>query len=148
MNRERALKEKPALIIILILYRNVDKTGVGKSLREIWLGFLKVIKNLRFMAIIIIVGGFWAIQHQLYATMPKYVLRTVGESASPEWYANVNPLVVILFVLLFGSFFLARQEKGTRPAGRNPAVPPSPTPGPERVRRYTRGPLKPLNSAA
>ncbi|MGV8119670.1 MAG: MFS transporter [Candidatus Xenobiia bacterium LiM19] len=88
-----------ALIIILILYRNVDTTGVGKSLREIWDGFFKVLKNLRFMALIIIVGGFWAIQHQLYATMPKYVLRTVGEMASPEWYANINPLIVILFVV-------------------------------------------------
>jgi len=88
-----------ALIIILVLYRNVDTTGVGKSLKEILEGFLKVLKNLRFMALIVIVGGFWAIQHQLYATMPKYVLRTVGESASPEWYANVNPLMVILLVV-------------------------------------------------
>ncbi|MDQ7825289.1 MAG: MFS transporter [Candidatus Eremiobacteraeota bacterium] len=99
INIASALMCIAALVIILILYKNVDTTGVGKSFREIWQGLLKVVKNLRFMAIIIIVGGFWAIQHQLYATMPKYVLRTVGESASPEWYANVNPLVVILFVL-------------------------------------------------
>ncbi|MEZ4906482.1 MAG: hypothetical protein R2771_02300 [Saprospiraceae bacterium] len=35
---------------------------------------------------------------QLYATMPKYVLRMVGEGATPSWYANVNPLVVVLTV--------------------------------------------------
>jgi hypothetical protein len=38
------------------------------------------------------------VQHQLYATMPKYVLRMVGEGASPSWYANVNPAVVVLTV--------------------------------------------------
>jgi dipeptide/tripeptide permease len=31
--------------------------------------------------------------------MPKYVLRTVGEHASPEWIANVNPFVVMVFVV-------------------------------------------------
>jgi MFS family permease len=30
--------------------------------------------------------------------MPKYVLRMAGEGASPSWYANVNPLVVVLTV--------------------------------------------------
>lgn len=40
------------------------------------------------------------VQHQLYATMPKYVLRLAGEGASPSWYANVNPLVVVLCVNL------------------------------------------------
>jgi len=37
---------------------------------------------------------------QMYATMPKYVLRTVGEHASPEWIANVNPFVVMTMVML------------------------------------------------
>ena len=38
------------------------------------------------------------VQHQLYASMPKYVLRMAGEGASPSWYANVNPLIVVLTV--------------------------------------------------
>ena len=33
------------------------------------------------------------------ASMPKYVLRLIGDQASPEWYANVNPLVVVLLVV-------------------------------------------------
>jgi len=51
------------------------------------------------MALILIVAGFWLIQGQLYATMPKYTLRLVGESAAPEWLANVNPLAVVLLVV-------------------------------------------------
>jgi hypothetical protein len=46
----------------------------------------------------LIITGFWMVQGQLYATMPKYVLRLAGEGASPSWYANVNPLVVVLTV--------------------------------------------------
>jgi len=30
--------------------------------------------------------------------MPKYVLRMAGEGASPSWYANVNPFVVVCTV--------------------------------------------------
>lgn len=89
-----------AFFIILIWFKNIESKGEGKTIGEIWQGFLRVATNMRFMALIVIVGGFWAIQHQLYATMPKFVLRTVGESASPEWYANVNPLVVVLCVAL------------------------------------------------
>jgi dipeptide/tripeptide permease len=31
--------------------------------------------------------------------MPDYVLRMAGEAYKPEWYANVNPLVVVLCVV-------------------------------------------------
>lgn len=40
------------------------------------------------------------IQHQMYATMPKYVIRMAGETARPGWIANVNPFVVVLLVNL------------------------------------------------
>jgi dipeptide/tripeptide permease len=88
-----------ALVIIIILYRNVDTSGMGKSLRESWKGLVKVIQNVRFMLLILIVAGFWSIQGQLYATMPKYALRMIGEGAAPEWLANINPLMVVLFVV-------------------------------------------------
>jgi dipeptide/tripeptide permease len=88
-----------ALIVVYFMYRDIDTTGKGKSLKETLNGLLRVLKNVRFMALILIVAGFWAIQHQLYATMPKYTLRLVGEHASPEWLANINPLVVVLLVV-------------------------------------------------
>jgi hypothetical protein len=89
-----------ALIVVALFYSNVDIHGEGKSIKEAWAGFLRVIKNTRLLILILIVTGFWIIQHQLYATMPKYVLRTVGENASPEWIANVNPFIVVISVVL------------------------------------------------
>lgn len=84
-----------ALIIVFFLYKSNQEQGKGKTFGEIWRALLKVCANGRLMALILIVTGFWMVQHQLYASMPKYVIRMVGENASPGWYANVNPLVVL-----------------------------------------------------
>ena len=87
-----------ALIVIFFFYKSAQHAGEGKSFRQIWRSFLKVCSNGRLLALILIVTGFWVVQQQMYATMPKYVLRLAGEGASPSWYANVNPLVVVLTV--------------------------------------------------
>lgn len=87
-----------ALIMIIFFYKSAKHEGEGKTLGEIWTALIKVCTNGRLITLILIVTGFWMVQHQLYATMPKYVLRMAGEGASPSWYANVNPLVVVLTV--------------------------------------------------
>ncbi|MDR1203368.1 MAG: MFS transporter [Tannerellaceae bacterium] len=89
-----------ALIAIFFLYKSAQYSGEGKTFRQIWNALVKVCTNGRLLILILIITGFWMVQHQLYATMPKYVLRLAGEGASPSWYANVNPLVVVLTVNL------------------------------------------------
>ncbi len=89
-----------ALLLVAALYwpkeNGSDRPrSTSDAFRDLW----TVVKNFRFLALILITAGFWAIQGQLYASMPKYVIRLLGESASPEWYANVNPLVVVLLVV-------------------------------------------------
>ena len=87
-----------ALLMIIFFYKSSKNEGEGKSLKEIWKSLVNVLTNGRLVTLIIIITGFWMVQHQLYATMPKYVLRMAGEGASPSWYANVNPLIVVLTV--------------------------------------------------
>ena len=87
-----------AFILVLLLYKSSRSPGEGKSLQEIWRALVAVCSRGRLVALILIITGFWMVQHQLYATMPKYVLRMAGEGASPSWYANVNPAVVVLTV--------------------------------------------------
>ena len=89
-----------ALIAIWFFYKSSNHSGEGKTFRQIWKALLKVCANGRLILLILIITGFWMVQHQLYATMPKYVLRLAGEGATPSWYANVNPLVVVLTVSL------------------------------------------------
>ncbi|MCG6190759.1 MFS transporter [Maribellus maritimus] len=86
------------LIVVFLWYKSRQTAGEGKTLSEILEGLFKVLSNFRLIVLILIITGFWMVQHQMYATMPKYVLRLAGEGASPSWYANVNPLVVFLTV--------------------------------------------------
>ncbi len=88
-----------ALIWVALFYRDADTKGTGKTLDDALRGLGKVLRNRRFMALILIVAGFWTIQAQLYATLSKYLLRLMGEGAKPEWLANINPFVVILLVV-------------------------------------------------
>jgi len=89
-----------ALVLVFLMFRPPeDLESQPKTIRETLQGMWMAMSNLRFLALILITAGFWAIQGQLYASMPDYVLRMAGETYKPEWYANVNPLVVVLFVV-------------------------------------------------
>jgi dipeptide/tripeptide permease len=97
-----------AVFAVFFFFKTSKTEGEGKSLNEIWQALTRVIANGRLVALILIVTGFWMVQHQLYATMPKYVLRMAGEGASPSWYANVNPLIVVLSVGLITQLMAKR----------------------------------------
>ena len=70
-----------ALLSVVLLYKSAHTAGEGKSMREIGQGFLRIITNWRLLILILIVTGFWMVQQQLYATMPKYVIRMAGGQA-------------------------------------------------------------------
>ena len=87
-----------AFIAVLLFYHSAHHSGEGKSIKEVVNGLTKVFSNSRLLILILIVTGFWIVQQQLYATMPKYVIRLAGETARPGWIANVNPFVVVVCV--------------------------------------------------
>lgn len=90
-----------ALILVALLYfPRESQDSQSRSFQETLQGMWMAMSNLRFLALILITAGFWAIQGQLYASMPDYVLRMAGETYKPEWYANINPLVVVIFVVM------------------------------------------------
>ncbi|MBI5500207.1 MAG: MFS transporter [Deltaproteobacteria bacterium] len=89
-----------ALLVALFLFRPTEAESERKSLRDVFRSLRSILTNGRLMALTLIVSGFWIIQAQMYATMPKYVIRLRGEDAKPEWLANVNPLAVVLCVVL------------------------------------------------
>jgi Na+/melibiose symporter-like transporter len=89
-----------ALLFAIFFFKQVDAGHKSKTINDVLTSLKKIFSTPRLIILILIVTGFWIIQHQLYATMPKYVIRLLGEEARPEWLANVNPLVVVLFVVL------------------------------------------------
>lgn len=96
-----------ALVLVALLYfpdRRAASAPAGpvppaRDLRAVLDDLVVVLRNRRFLALVLITAGYWTIQGQLYASMPKFVLRMVGEDASPEWYANINPFMVVLLVV-------------------------------------------------
>lgn len=70
-----------ALLAVFFFFKPSVQKREGKTFGEIWTAFIKVLFNVRLIVLIFIITGFWLVQHQLYATMPKYVLRMAGESA-------------------------------------------------------------------
>jgi dipeptide/tripeptide permease len=88
-----------ALVFVALFYWPKKDEGAPRSALESLRGFTTVIRNGRFMVLILITAGFWLIQGQIYASMPKYVIRLLGPGSSPEWLSNVNSAVVILCVI-------------------------------------------------
>lgn len=89
-----------ALLFVIFIFRiDENRKEDGKSISDVLNALKKIFATPRLIILTLIVAGFWIIQHQLYATMPKYVIRLLGEDAKPEWLANVNPLVVVIFVV-------------------------------------------------
>ena len=106
-----------ALITVFFFYRSTHRAGEGKSFTEILESLKKLCCNGRLIALILIVTGFWVVQQQMYASMPKYVIRMVGVDASPGWIANVNPLVVFLCVNLVTSLMKKRKALSSMTIG-------------------------------
>lgn len=97
-----------ALILVFLFYKSAHTEGQGKKMKELLQSLGKVVTNGRLMVLILIVSGFWMIQSQMYSTMPKYVIRLIGDGATPGWYANVNPLVVFICVNFITSLMKKR----------------------------------------
>ncbi len=89
-----------ALLFAIFLYVEPEKSKVEKTIDDIIRALKGILKKPRLWILTLIITGFWLIQGQLYATMPKYVIRLLGEGARPEWLANVNPAVVVIFVVI------------------------------------------------
>ncbi|WP_299795334.1 MFS transporter [uncultured Shewanella sp.] len=106
-----------AFFSIFLFFKSTETNSESKSLGEIWNALIKVLGNGRLISLTIIISGFWMVQHQLYATMPKYVLRMAGEGSSPSWYANVNPLVVFLSVSLVTAMMSKRSALSSMTIG-------------------------------
>ncbi len=88
-----------ALMLAVFKFKQTDKSHSGRTFKDVSNSLLKILTNPRLIIFIIIIAGFWTVQYQLYATMPKYVIRLLGDQAKPEWLANINPLIVVLFVV-------------------------------------------------
>ncbi len=88
-----------AWILAFLMYKDLDRPQLHRRFEDVLEGLWKVLCNFRFMMLIFIVACFWAIQQQMYASLPTYIERLLGKGHKPEWLANINPLVVVIAVI-------------------------------------------------
>ena len=86
-----------AFIIMFVSYEDYEIQIMGKSFWSLVGGFLRALTTFRFITFMLIVGCFWTIQGQIFATLPRYMIRLKGDAASPEWFVVLVPLVALIF---------------------------------------------------
>lgn len=100
------------LIVVLYLYKEPQFVSDGKkdgqvvkrrSLGEALLGIITVLKNVRFVFFLIVLGLFWFLYIQLYNLMPLF-MRFIDPNAPMELYTMANPLMIVCFQLLITKF--------------------------------------------
>jgi len=99
------------LLIVLFIYREPQYQEMSpsaglqrpKTVGQALIGMFTVLKNLKFVFFLIVIGFFWFIYVQLYNLIPLY-LRFVDKNAPVELYTLVNPIMIVCFQLLITRF--------------------------------------------
>ncbi|MEA2005970.1 MAG: MFS transporter [Acidobacteriota bacterium] len=95
------------LLVILFIYKEPEyheteeKKDIQKpkTLGQALLGMFIVLRNLKFVFFLIIIGFFWFIYVQIYNLIPLF-LRYIDPNAAVELYTLVNPVMIVCFQLL------------------------------------------------
>lgn len=76
-----------------------DQTVQKKTLGQALLGIFIVLRNIKFVFFLIVIGLYWFLYVQLYNLMPLF-LRSIDPNAPVELYTLANPLMIVCFQLL------------------------------------------------
>ena len=93
------------LLVTLIVFREPRyqeeqvPTEKPKTLAEALVGMVTVLKNLKFVFFIVVIGFFWSIYVQIYNLIPLF-LRFIDPNAAVELYTLINPFMIVCFQLL------------------------------------------------
>ncbi len=93
------------LMVIFFLYREPqyqegeEGKYKPKTLGEAIVGMFTVLKNLKFVFFLVVIGLFWIIYVQIYNLIPLF-LRKIDRNAPVELYTLVNPVSIVFLQLL------------------------------------------------
>jgi dipeptide/tripeptide permease len=96
------------LLIVLFLYREPQFVSDGRkddqkvqkrTLGQALLGMFIILRNIRFLFLIFVLGLFWFLYIQLYNLMPLFI-RYVDPNAPMDLYTMANPIMIVSFQLL------------------------------------------------
>jgi dipeptide/tripeptide permease len=96
------------LAVVLFLYKEPEYVSDGKkddqqvqkrTLGQAVLGIFIVLRNLKFVFFLIVIGLFWILYVQLYNLMPLF-LRFIDPNAPMELYTLANPVMIVALQLV------------------------------------------------
>jgi dipeptide/tripeptide permease len=101
-----------ALLTVIFVYRDPEvELGEGavskprKSVGEILIGMVTVLKNARFALFLLVSSGFFFLYAQVYNVLPLYLKRVVETNPAVDLYTMANPFVIVFFQLLITKLF-------------------------------------------
>jgi dipeptide/tripeptide permease len=101
-----------ALLIVLFFYNDPEKelnlqTGnkPQKSIKEILLNMILVLKNVRFALFLLVTSGFFFLYAQVYNVLPLYLKKVLETNPPVDLYTMANPLVIVFFQLIITRLF-------------------------------------------
>ncbi|MGC8927910.1 MAG: MFS transporter [Myxococcota bacterium] len=100
-----------ALLVVLLLYNDPEKElGIKndkppKSIKEILVNMVLVLKNVRFALFLLVSSGFFFLYAQVYNVLPLYLKKTVETDPPVDIYTMANPFVIVFFQLLITRLF-------------------------------------------
>ncbi|MCJ7611493.1 MAG: MFS transporter [Candidatus Aminicenantes bacterium] len=96
------------LVMVLFFYKEPEYISDGKkdgqsvqkkTLGQAVAGIFIVLRNMRFLLFLIVIGLFWFLYVQLYNLMPLF-LRYIDPNAPVELYTLANPIMIVSLQLL------------------------------------------------
>ncbi len=101
-----------AFFLVTLLYRDVEAApgtaAAGrqrKSVREVAIGMVTVLKSGRFVLFLLVISGFFFLYYQVYDVLPRYAKEVVEGNPPMDIYTMANPLTIVLFQLLVTRVF-------------------------------------------
>jgi dipeptide/tripeptide permease len=96
------------LVIVLFIYKEPQFVSDGRkdgqtvkkrTMGEALLGIFVVLRNIKFVFFLIVIGLFWFLYIQLYNLMPLF-MRHIDPKAPMELYTLANPIMIVCFQML------------------------------------------------
>jgi proton-dependent oligopeptide transporter, POT family len=101
-----------AFLLVTLFYRDVEAppgSAVAakpkRSVGEILIGMVTVLKNGRFVLFLLVISGFFFLYYQVYDVLPRYAKEVVETNPPMDIYTMANPLTIVLFQLLVTRLF-------------------------------------------
>jgi dipeptide/tripeptide permease len=96
------------LVVVLFIYKEPEFVSDGRkdgqtvkkrTVGEALLGIFIVLRNIKFVFFLIVIGLFWFLYIQLYNLMPLF-MRHIDPQAPMELYTLANPIMIVCFQML------------------------------------------------